>query len=568
MIIGIDLGTTNSLIAVFRDGEVEIIPNALEQNLTPSVVGLDDSGQIIVGEAARQRMTTHPNLTTANFKRYMGSNREIKLGNKTFRPEDLSSLVLRSLKADAEAYLGESITEAVITVPAYFNDTQRKATRAAGELAGLTVERLLNEPTAAALAHGLHQKEENKFLVFDLGGGTFDISILELFDGVMEVHASSGDNFLGGEDFTELLCEHFLLQCAEQLGKAVDDLPETLIQRMGFHAEKIKRNLSQTGQVETELSLDGKELKLTIKEDEFEKLAAPLLDRITHPIQRALRDAKTRSKELDEVILVGGATRMPVIRKLVTKLFQRFPNVSINPDEVVVTGAAVQAGLKARHEALNEVVITDVCPYTLGVEVSVGDGPSHLQAGHYMPIIERNSYIPISREERVFTAHEQQKELDVRVFQGESPKVKDNIFLGSLRVAVPPNDKGEEAADIRFTYDINGLLEVEVTIVSSGEKSKAVIEENPGVLSKQEIQERFAKLAALKIHPRDQQENQAIISRAERLYQEFLGEKRSIIGESLVQFQHILAGQESKAIKTARDSFTKLMDEMENDPFL
>ncbi len=563
MIIGIDLGTTNSLVALWQQGKCHIIPNPLNLNLTPSAVGIDEDGNILVGQAAKERITTHPNHTAINFKRYMGTDRQILLGNKAFRAEELSAFVIRALKQDAEAYLNTTVTEAVITVPAYFNDTQRKATKAAGELAGLKVERLLNEPTAAAMAYGLHTKDnESKYLVFDLGGGTFDVSILEMFDGMMEVHASGGDNQLGGTDFTATLAEYFINHKAKDLDVNLAQLPAALNESLHVQAEKAKRELCDVGKCEFTLNWQNSTARLAIDEHLFEEIVEPLLERLARPIRGALRDAKVMVSDIDEIILVGGATRMPCIRKLATRLFQRFPAANINPDEVVVQGAAVQAGLKMRDSALNDVVLTDVCPYTLGIEIAE-EGLYHTTSGFYRPIIERNNYIPISRVERFYTLQDRQSHVCVKVFQGENPMVKDNIYLGELDVKVPLNASGKESIDVRFTYDINGLLEVQVTVVSTSETHVLVIEENPGILTKEEILACFKKLEQLKIHPRDQQKNKVVLHRSQRLYSELLGESRILLSKHIARFQQVLEMQNSHDIALARKVFEEVLDQIE-----
>lgn len=564
MICGIDLGTTNSLIAIWKDGACHIIPNALGNNLTPSAVGLDDNQSIIVGQAAKERLSTHPQFTAVNFKRDMGTHREIRLGKRSFRAEELSSFVLRSLVSDAEAFLGGKITEAIITVPAYFSDAQRKATKAAGELAGLKVERLLNEPTAAAMAYGLHTKaNECQYLVFDLGGGTFDVSILEMFEGVMEVHASAGDNHLGGTDFTEMLAQYFIKKSdIASLNEETDTLPEELLQRIHIKAEKVKREICASGKSLFAVNWNHKTVSLAVNESDFETIVEPLLERITTPIKAALRDAKVRVGDIDEIVMVGGATRMPCIRKLATRLFQRFPATGIHPDEVVAHGAAIQAGLKSRNAELNDLVLTDVCPYTLGVEVVMGENNI---PGHYQPIIERNCFVPISRVERLNTVYDNQKLIEVKIFQGESPLVKDNVFLGKLKVKVPKADAGEETIDVRFTYDINGCLEVIITVNSTKESHTLVIEENPGVLSQKEIAERFKKLESLKIHPRELHENTVVTNRAERLYRELLGDKREAVGHYLARFISVLERQDLREIALARTELVEALDQIEGE---
>jgi molecular chaperone HscC len=560
MIVGIDLGTTHSLVAVWRDGATQLVSNALGEWLTPSVVGLDDEGHVLVGKAARERLQTHPGSTTALFKRHMGSAHEVKLGSRGYRPEELSALVLKSLKADVERAFGEPVTEAVISVPAYFSDAQRKATRVAGELAGLKVEKLINEPTAAALAYGLHQKEgETSFLVFDLGGGTFDVSILELFDGVMEVRASAGDNFLGGEDFDQLLLEHFVTLHRNESG-----FPSTVAvkQSLRREAERVRKALGQDASAEFVLRHADREWRKTVTQDQLIELYAPLLDRLRAPIERALRDARIRVADLDEILLVGGTTRMPLIRKLAASLFGRFPSISLNPDEVVAHGAAIQAALKARDAALDEVVLTDVCPYTLGIEVSRSMGKIQ-ESGHYLPIIERNSVVPVSRVKTVNTLQDNQRQVLVRIFQGESRLVKDNIALGELDIAVPAHKAGEVELDVRFTYDSNGILEADVRIPMTGEAHTLVIENNPGVLTPAEIQERLKALEALKIHPREQQVNTHLAARLERLYQEYLGDARELVGMWASQFQRALGTQDERQISEVRKRLAEQVDQFE-----
>ncbi|WP_058970057.1 molecular chaperone HscC [Pseudomonas syringae] len=560
MIVGIDLGTTNSLVAVWRDGSSELVTNALGETLTPSVVGLDDDGQILVGKAARERLQTHPEKTTALFKRYMGSAQEIRLGSGTYRPEELSSLVLKSLKADVERAFGEPVTEAVISVPAYFSDAQRKATRIAGELAGLKVEKLINEPTAAALAYGLHQKEgETSFLVFDLGGGTFDISILELFDGVMEVRASAGDNFLGGEDFDNLMVEHF-----QKLHRNEPDFPSPtqIAPALKREAERVRKALGQDSATDFVLRHADREWRKTITQEQMSELFAPLLNRLRAPAERALRDARIRVADLDEILLVGGTTRMPLIRKLAASLFGRFPSIALNPDEIVAQGAAVQAALKQRDAALEEIVLTDVCPYTLGIETTQQIA-NRYESGHYLPIIERNSVVPVSRVKTVYNVADDQEHVLVRIFQGESRMVKDNIALGELHLPIPRAKAGEVALDVRFTYDNNGLLEADVMTLLTGERHTLVIENNPGVMTPEEIQERLQVLEALKVHPREQQANTHLIARLERLYQECLGSDRELIGYWTSQFQHVLESQDERQINEVRKQLKQEVDKFE-----
>ena len=559
-IVGIDLGTTYSLVAVWTPDGARLIPNALGSHLTPSAVGIDDDGRILIGEIARERLLTHPRLTVHLFKRDMGLDKTYSLGNRIFRPEELSALVLRSLKEDAEHFLGESVTEAVISVPAYFNDAQRKATRNAGLLAGLKVERLINEPTAAALAYGLHRKFEDEalFLIFDLGGGTFDVSLLEYFNGVMEVHAIAGDNYLGGEDFTRLLIGEFL-RCNHL---SLSSLTSSEQQTLYIRAEACKKDLAVHQESKLIFRAGEATHTLEINAAAFKELSGELLERIRHPLNRVILDAGIKRSDLADVILVGGATRMSMIKETVSLFFNRIPSSSLNPDEVVCLGAAIQAGLKARDQTLREVILTDVCPHTMGTEVVV-ELDELYQPGYYLPIIERNTTIPTSKEAILTTVQDNQTELRVKIYEGEHRLVKENIYLGSLTVKIPPAPKGSVKVNIRYTYDINGILEVLLFVPATGENKRLIIEENPGEMDAAEIESRLQELQNLKIHPRDQAVNRALMARGERLYEEHLGDIRLYIGNLLAAFDRSLESQERKIIKEAREALKAELDRLE-----
>ncbi|QEI06042.1 molecular chaperone HscC [Pigmentiphaga aceris] len=565
MIIGIDLGTTNSLAAVWKDGRPHLVLNALGAYLTPSVISIDEDGSVLVGQAARDRLQTHPSLTASLFKRYMGSDKTFQLGARQFRAEELSSLVLRALKEDAEAMLGEPVTEAVITVPAYFSDSQRRATRVAGQLAGLTVERLVNEPTAAALAYGLHQDEDaTQFLVFDLGGGTFDVSILEMFDGVMEVRATAGDNFLGGEDFVNQIVDLFFTESGLP-AHARDD--GAFMQQLVARAETAKRLLSMADVANIVVVWQGTEHRFELTQERFRSICEPLLARLRSPVERALRDASIRANEIDNIVLAGGATRSPIVRQMVTRMFGRFPAMELNPDEVVALGAAVMAGLKARDEDLKEVVMTDVCPYTLGVETMHRMPNGGRVDGYFSPIIERNTVVPASRVKGYVPVEPGQRVLGLEVYQGEARLVRDNIKLGELEVPLPGLLNGDAGVDVRFTYDVNGLLEVEATVRATQDVHRLVIQGNSGVLSELEIAARLAALAELKIHPREKAENRALMAQSERLYQQLRGEPRDQLGEEISRFEQALEKQEDREIRTARERLRKAVGFFEHDSF-
>ncbi|WP_313347720.1 molecular chaperone HscC [Stenotrophomonas sp.] len=558
MIVGIDLGTTHSLIGVHDGHGGRLFPNAHGELLTPSVVSLDGD-TVLVGQAARERLVTHPELTAATFKRQMGTDHESTLGGRRFRPEELSALVLRSLIADAESALGEKVTEAVISVPAYFSDAQRKATRAAGELAGIRVERLINEPTAAALAYGLRDREgEGRVLVLDLGGGTFDVSLLELFDGVVEVHASAGDTFLGGEDFLEVLLQAFATDTKTDLKR----LPASELARLRQQMEAFKQGLSTHGDNRLQIQLLDASMEWSCTAERFETLAAPLLQRMRLPIERALRDARLVPGDIDDVVLVGGAVRMPMVGRLATRLLGRLPLRHIHPDQAIALGATLAAGLKDRAIDLDEVVLTDVCPYTLGIDVSRVDERGRYHPGYFLPVIPRNSVVPISREQSISPVSDKQKVLSIGVYQGEHPVVERNIALGRLEIPVDPTRGGDGSFRVRFTYDVDGLLQVEITDTSNGHRHDLVLQRNESALDTAQIQTRLAALQALKVHPREHLPNVALMARAERVYAEYM-DNRDHVQAWLAQFRSTLESQDTARISEQRDAFTAALDALE-----
>lgn len=556
MIIGIDLGTTNSLVAVWSSGEVKVIPNAIGKLLTPSIISIDGD-TILVGEPALNRMITHPDLTICNFKRYMGSDKIFNLGAYKFRPEELSALILKRLKDDAENYLGESVTEAIISVPAYFSDAQRKATKIAGTLAGLKVERLINEPTAAGIAYGIQeQTNETNYLVFDLGGGTFDVSILSIFSGIIEVRASNGDNLLGGMDFTKALENIFLEQFNKQ-----DKVETTSAIRNKIYeqAELAKHKLSIENEVTMKITSDSEIFECKCTKADFERTVEPLLERLRAPIKKVLNDSGLSSSQIQKVILVGGASRMDVVKKFVAKMFGQFPMCYINPDIVVAQGTAIQSGLKAQNEALNEIVVTDVCPYSLGIAVY-----NNQIYQNFDPIIERNTTIPVSRSRIYYPAHINQTKVNIKIYQGEQFNVEKNVFLGEMEINLSKLLKNP-AIDIRFTYDINGLLEVEATLVETKEKKSIIIEGNPGVLTEQQIADKLVEFNKLKIHPRESTENLLLLSEAERLFEYLQGDKRIHLSQLINEYNKTLDSQNSIPIKKMKIQFEKELLKLQNE---
>jgi len=562
MIVGIDLGTTNSLIACFTEDGPKIIPNRLGKNLTPSVVSVDEDGNVYVGETAKERMSLYPDSVAQTFKRSMGTEREYTLSGKKFKPEELSSMVIRALKEDAESYLGEEITEAVISVPAYFDDKRRKATKRAGELAGLKVERMISEPTAAAVAYGLYDKtKDTRFLVFDLGGGTFDVSVLELYHNILEVRAVAGDNYLGGEDFTGIMAKLFLQKAKLQM----HNLTEKEQVRLQRQAEKAKRAINDTDKVKMSLLCgeETKEAEITYKE--YEEACNELLMKIREPVKRSLADAGLKLTDIDEVILIGGATRLNIVRDFLIRLFRKFPDTKLNPDETVALGASIQAAMKERREEVKEVILTDVCSFTLGTEVVVEYEEGKFEDGRFCPIIERNTVIPASHTERLYTVKDNQEKIRVRVLQGESRFARNNLYLGELEVDIPKAPKGRKSVDVTYTYDINSLLEVEVKVVSTGISRKLIIKGADNQMSEEEIKKRMEELAYLKIQPRDYEENRLALLRAERVYEESLGARRKNLDHYLTAFEAALNKGDHEEIRRTREELNDFLEEEEDE---
>jgi molecular chaperone HscC len=556
-VVGIDLGTTFSLVAVLLDGIPTLLPNALGEVLTPSAVSVADDGAMLVGAAALARATTHPETTALAFKRDMGTPRSYDLGTLRLSPQELSAMVLGALKRDAEAALGQPVVEAVVTVPAYFDDAQRQATRAAGEIAGLKVERILNEPTAAAIAYGLHHRDrELRAVVLDLGGGTFDVTVLEIIEGVIEIQATAGDSRLGGQDFAEALAEW----AAERLRQGGH--PDVRQHRQGWArllqaSEEAKRRLSESESTRIaapQLPLgEGVTLdvELPITRLEAEELWAGLLERLRGPILRALGDAGLAARQVDEVLLVGGATRMPCTARLTAQIFGRLPLRTLPPDEAVALGAAVQAALKEGDQDLGDMVVTDIAPFSLGISAAVDLG-EHLVDGVFAPILERGTVIPASRVQQFSTVTDLQKIIRIEVYQGEHSLCSDNRELGHYQVPVPPAPAGEQSVEVRFTYDLNGILEVETTVMDTGHVEVLVLEQTPGRMSKEEIEKARLSMARLKFHPREALPNTTALARGEALYLEVTGQPREELGRAMARFRGALDLQEPEGIEECR----------------
>jgi len=480
-VIGIDLGTTNSCVAVMEGGEAVVIPNAEGNRTTPSVVGFKKDGERVVGETAKRQAITNPDKTVISIKRFMGTSHKENIDGKEYTPQEISAIILQKLKSDAEAYLGQTVTQAVITVPAYFNDSQRQATKDAGKIAGLEVLRIVNEPTAAALAYGLEKTEDQTILVYDLGGGTFDVSILELGDGFFEVKATSGDNRLGGDDFDQVIIDYLVAEFKKEQGIDLSK-DKAAVQRLKDAAEKAKKELS--GVLTTTISLpfitvaDGvpQHLEINLTRAKFEEISAPLVERTLGPTRQALSDSGLSTSQIDKVVLVGGSTRIPAVVEAIKKLTGKEPHKGVNPDEVVALGAAVQAGVLTGD--VKDVVLLDVTPLSLGIETA---------GGVFTKMIDRNTTIPTTKSQVFSTYADNQTSVEIHVLQGERSMATDNKTLGRFMLGeIPPAPRGIPQIEVVFDIDANGIVNVSALDKGTGKSQKITITSSSG-LSDEEV---------------------------------------------------------------------------------
>lgn len=545
-IIGIDLGTTNSLVTVWENGECKIIPNAFGECLTPSVVSVDENGTVYVGKIAKERLQSHPAMTVALFKRDMGTAKKYRLGQRTFSPEELSALVLKKLKDDAEKYLGESVEEAVISVPAYFNDMSRNATKRAGKLAGLRVDRIINEPSAASLAcQHMQNATDATMLVFDFGGGTLDVSLVECFDNVIEILTVSGDNRLGGQDFDEKLSMHFM----KKMGRNKECISETAYMSIMVAAEKCKKELTQEKSAKMEVNCQEVEGRITITRKELVEICADIFERMEKPIRRVLADGQMRAEDLDYVVLVGGSCKMKVVQQYLSYLFGRKDLAVLNPDHMIALGVGTYAGIKERQEEIKDMILTDICPFSLGIDI-VNKNNKKKELMSF--IIQRNSPLPISKVQEYTTSYDYQTHVECNVYQGEGMYAEDNLKLGTIEIEVPSRMQGQVVILIRFTYDLNGVLEVNVEVPVTGEKKRLLIVNKELNLTENEINEQLANLSALKMNLYETEENQFVISLGTRLYMQCNGNLRDTIGERMKYFEYVLNTQDPYRIQRAR----------------
>lgn len=557
-ILGIDLGTTNSLGAVYRNGKVELIPNRFGSFLTPSVVSVTEDGSVVTGQIAKERLITHPKDTAFSFKKNMGSDQKYNLGGKTFLPEELSGFLVSAIVEDAKEYMGEEIKDVIISVPAYFHDKQRVATKRAGALAGVNVKRIVNEPSAAALASYFDTQNEQIFLVFDFGGGTLDVSIVDCFDTMVEILAVSGDNHLGGDDFNEAVAEGFLREHQLQRGNLSEKEYAILLRQ----AEKCKIALSTEKEVKMTAVLGGQTYQSVYTNERMMRESSAVWKRIQTVLRRALRDSRVEVEDIDAVILAGGSGKMPLVQSYMEQLFDQTPLVTGFSDQLIARGLGLVCGVMERKDEVRDYILTDICPFTLGTGVNNEADPKH---PYMSAIIERNSILPCSKIRGFSTAADYQSEVKIEILQGEEPYAEDNVQLGVVTVAVPKKKKGMESVDVRFTYDINGILEVEVTVVSTGKSVKKVLSQN---MDEKEIARRMKQLEKLKVHPKDMTENQLILERLQALYEEALPETRDRLMYHIRNFESTLAEQDPRRIRKYREFLEHMIASLEHyDPF-
>lgn len=555
-IIGIDLGTTNSLVSVWKEEQCILIPNEYGEYLTPSVVYFEED-KVIVGKYAKLKMATAVEQTVSSFKRNMGTARKYQFFKKSYTAPEVSSFIIQQLVKDAEKYLGEKVDEAVISVPAYFNDKQRNATRLAGELAGVTVNRIINEPSAAALAGRLEDENEDKtYLVFDFGGGTLDISIVDVFDNVIEIVSVSGDNRLGGDDFDEFLTRDFCK--TNGVVATIDANTKAVIKSQ---IRQMKHELTTNKEVVKDIVVDNMSYSYHLDDKKIVSICSPLFQRIREPMLKAVHDAQLQIEQLDDVVMVGGSSKMPSVQKFVEFICKRKVFVEENCDYTVARGCGIVTGIISRNENIKDVVLTDICPFTLGVASHINGPDSDIILS---PIIERNTVLPVSRTHCYSTVHNDQVKIQCDILQGEERLAINNLKIGCVVVDVPAKPAGEEGIEVRFTYDINGILEVETRVLSTGASIKKIIVDKDSKLSEEQLQQRIKELEILKNDASIDAEYEMLIARGEKLYVESNNDKRAYIATTISAFKDALNSKRQARIRRIYNEISKIYDTLED----
>lgn len=553
-VIGIDLGTTNSLASVWRNGRIELIPNTFGEYLTPSVVSFGEGGEIYVGKVAKERLITAPSVTFAEFKRNMGTNYQYSVNEKYYTAEDLSSFVLRRLREDAEAYLGEAVTEAVISVPAYFNDDKRCATKNAGKLAGITVERLINEPSAVALKHHMGVEDAETFIIFDFGGGTLDVSLVDAFDNMVEIQAVSGDNYLGGKDFNEMIAKDFYKDNQLTMEMLTKEEQGIIVKE----AEALKWQLTEADEAERKVYIRDQEYTMRMTNQHLIHISAELFKRMSLPIRRVINDSGMTAEEIDKLILVGGSSKMPVVKQYLKTLLDIPVVLDDSPDESIAAGVGIAAAIKERAGDVKDMILADICPFSLGTEICDGS---------FSPIIERNDTLPCSRTREYVTVEDNQDKMTFPIYQGDNMVARENLLLGTMEMSqLPQRPAGGVRARVTFLYDINGILDIQV--VSEEQSLHKVIMNKKMGLSEKELEARLKELRQMTLSSMEDENVRYLMEKAQRLYQECTPAVRMYIAQQVSRFRKIMEYERNpRARREACVQLTVYLEAVERNKF-
>ena len=567
VIVGIDLGTTNSLVSTYKDGEVVMIPNSFGSYLTPSIVSIDDEQNVYIGHAAKERLISHPQLTVSSFKRFMGTNKIIKLGDKQFTPEELSAFIIRDLVNDAEKFLNTKVDEVIISVPAYFNDDSRTATKNAAKIAGTYVDRVINEPSAASLAAGALDDMNNcTVLVVDLGGGTLDVSLVEYFGNIVSILAVSGDNHLGGDDFDFYIAKHFC-KVNEINYARLSQVSKNILLK---NAENCKIELSKNNEATITIKTEDIDASLTITTKDLIQICSELLSRIQEPIRKVLVDSGVNINEIDNVILVGGGCKINIVKNFIAHIMKKEPLELGESDQTVAKGVGVYTGIKSRNEDIKQLVLTDICPFSLGISVA-NNMSSDDNEGLFSPIIERNTPLPVSRTQTYLPTSVNQEYMKIDIYQGEGLYVRDNLLLGTMNIHLPLAK--DQSVKITLAYDINGILQVGAQINHTGENiSKIILSKSGEKLTEKELEKKLVELSNYKKHNEMEQQINFLMDTAKSLHEQLVGSVRDTLMENLYGFNRLVQNTNSmnkkhQAMKAFWEQLQSIKNHINYDPF-